>query len=54
MNEQDDDPHVLVAIQVTVVVPALNVLPEDGEQLTVAVGVPVEEGFVQVATAVLH
>ena len=54
MNEHDEDPHVLVAVQVTVVVPELNVLPEAGEQVTVAAGVPVEEGFDHVATALLH
>ena len=53
-NEQDEDPQELVAVHVTAVVPVLKVLPEAGEQLTVAAGVPVEEGFDHVATALLH
>ena len=45
----DDEPHVLVAVQVTVVVPVAKVEPEAGEQETDAAGVPVAVGSVQVA-----
>jgi hypothetical protein len=40
----------LVAVQVTVDVPVANVLPDAGEHETIAEGVPVEVGSVQVAT----
>jgi len=39
-----DVPQLFVAVQVTVVVPALNVLPEAGEQDTVGLGVPLADG----------
>ena len=49
-NEQLEVPQELVAVHVTEVVPVLNVEPEAGEQTTVAAGVPVDVGSVQVAT----
>jgi hypothetical protein len=53
LNEQLEEPQALEAVQVTVVVPTTNVLPEAGEQLTVGVGVPVAVGSVHVTTG-LH
>ena len=50
VNEQLDDPHELVAVHVTVVVPVANVEPEAGEHTTVAAGVPVEAGVLKFAT----
>jgi hypothetical protein len=50
VNVQDAEPHELVDVQVTVDVPVANVLPEAGEHTTVAKGVPVGVGSVQVAT----
>jgi hypothetical protein len=50
VNVQLDEPQELVAVQVTVVVPAANVLPDAGEQTTVGEGVPVAVGSVHVAT----
>ena len=41
LNEQEDDPHEFVAVQVTTVVPSENVLPLAGTQVMVAAGVPV-------------
>ena len=49
-NEQLDAPHEFVAVQVTVVVPALNVEPDAGVQITFGLGVPVAVGVVHVAT----
>ena len=49
LNEQDDDPHEFVAVQVTTVVPFANVLPLAGVQVIVAAGVPVAVGSVHVA-----
>ena len=49
LNEQLEEPQELVAVQVTLVVPVANVEPEAGEQDTVAAGVPVAVGSVQVA-----
>ena len=49
LNEQLDEPQEFVAVQVTLVVPVANVEPEAGEQDTVAAGVPVAVGSVQVA-----
>src|SRR5689334_13770663 len=46
--------HPLVAVQVTVVVPTLNVEPEEGEHTTVAAGSPVAVGSVQVAIPSSH
>lgn len=54
LKEQLDDPHTLEAVHVTAVVPVEKVDPEAGVQLTVADGVAVEVGFVQVATWLLH
>ena len=53
-NEQLEVPQALVAVQVTVVVPIANVEPEAGAQTTVAAGVPVEVGSVQVAIVLSH
>ena len=50
LNEHDELPHEFVAVQVTAVVPVLNVEPEAGEHVTVAAGVPVEVGVLNVAT----
>ena len=50
LNEHEELPHELVAVQVTVVVPAEKVEPDAGTQVTVAAGVPEEVGSVQVAT----
>ena len=50
LNEQLDEPQVLVAVHVTLVVPVANVLPLAGEQTTLGVGVPVAVGVVNVAT----
>ena len=44
LNEQEDDPQPLVAVQVTAVVPVLNDVPDAGEQDTVGLGVPEAEG----------
>ena len=46
VNEQLDDPHELVAVQVTVVVPVGNALPEGGEHITGAAGEPDAVGSV--------
>ena len=54
VNEQLDDPHRLVEVHVTVVVPVANVLPLAGEQTTTGVGVPDEVGFVHTATWLSH
>ena len=48
-NEHEDEPHELVAVQVTVVVPVANVLPLAGEHETEGVGVPVAVGSIHVA-----
>ena len=45
-NEQDELPQELVAVQVTVVVPVVNVDPEAGVHETVGAGVPVAVGAV--------
>ena len=50
VNEQLDVPQRLEAVHVTVVVPVANVEPDAGEQITVAAGLPLEVGSVQVAT----
>ena len=50
LNEQLEDPQALVAVQVTVVLPALKVEPEAGTHVTVAAGIPDAVGLVQVAT----
>ena len=44
LNEQDEEPHELVAVHVTAVVPVENEDPDEGEQTTLAAGVPVAEG----------
>ena len=44
VNEQDEFPQVLDAVQVTVVVPTAKMVPEAGLQSTLAVGVPVDDG----------
>ena len=53
-NEQLDVPQEFVATHVTVVVPVLKLNPEAGEQTTDAAGVPVDDGFVHVATWLSH
>jgi len=49
VNEQLDEPQVLVAVQVTVEVPVAKLEPETGEQETVAAGDPLAVGLVHVA-----
>ena len=49
----DELPQPFNAVQVTAVVPILNVLPEAGKQFTAAAGVPVAEGVANV-TIGLH
>ena len=46
LNEQLEVPQEFVAVQVTTVVPVMNVEPEAGEQTTDAAGVPVAVGGV--------
>ena len=53
LNEQDELLQSLVAVHVTTVFPALNVLPDAGEQTTVGVGSPVAVGVANVTTG-LH
>ena len=53
LNEQLEEPQLLVALQLTVVVPAANVEPDAGVQVTVGV-VPEAVGSVQVAIALSH
>ena len=48
-KEQFEVPHTLVAVHITVVVPVAKVAPDAGEHTTVAAGLPLEVGFVQVA-----
>ena len=50
VNEQLEVPQRLEAVHVTVVVPVAKVEPDAGEHTTVAVGLPLEVGLVQVAT----
>ena len=50
LNEQEELPHVFVAVHVTVVVPVMSVAPDAGEHVTVAAGVPVDDGVLNVAT----
>ena len=50
VNEQLDVPQTLVAVHVTVVVPVAKVEPDAGEQTTVAAGLPLDVGSVQLAT----
>jgi hypothetical protein len=54
LNEQLELPHEFVAVHVTVVVPVGNALPEEGEHITSADGVPVEVGSVHVAMWLSH
>ena len=49
VNEQLDVPQTFEAAQVTDVIPVANVEPDAGEQTTVAAGLPLDVGFVQVA-----
>ena len=44
LNVHVDEPHELVAVHVTVVVPDANVLPDAGTQVTTGVGVPDADG----------
>jgi hypothetical protein len=48
LNEHDELPQELVAVQVTAVVPVANVEPDAGTQVTVATGV--EVGAVNITT----
>ena len=50
VNEQLDVPQTLVAVHVTVVVSVAKVEPDAGEQTTVAAGLPLDVGSVQLAT----
>ena len=49
VNEQLEVLHKFDAVHVTVVVPVAKVEPDAGTHVTVAVGLPLEVGFVQVA-----
>ena len=46
----DELPQPFTAVQVTAVIPVLNVLPDAGEQFTTAAGVPVADGVAKVTT----
>ena len=48
-NEHVDAAQLLVALQLTVVVPAANVEPDAGLQMMVGAGEPVDEGLIHVA-----
>ena len=50
LNVHVELPHEFVAVHVTVVVPAGNVLPDAGEQFTAGAGVPVADGVAYVTT----
>lgn len=52
VNEQLDEPPVLLAVHVTVVVPLLKVLPDAGVHVTVGTGQPDAVGVVKFTTAV--
>ena len=54
LNEQDEDPHELVAVHVTAVVPVENDDPDAGEHTTLAAGVPVAEGVLYVTVWISH
>jgi hypothetical protein len=54
LKVQLDEPHELVAVHVTTVVPAANVEPDAGEHETVGAGSPVAVGVDQVATWLSH
>ena len=49
VNEQLEVPHKFEAVHVTVVVPVVKVDPDAGTQVTVADGLPLEVGLVQLA-----
>jgi hypothetical protein len=53
-NEQLELPHEFVAVHVTEVVPVENEEPDAGTHVTVAVGVPVEVGVLNVAAWLSH
>ena len=53
-KEQLDEPHTLVAVHVTTVVPVAKVEPDAGEQTTDGAGSPVADGGVQLATWLSH
>ena len=53
LKVHDEDPQVFVAVQVTTVVPVVNVVPDAGEQTTIG-EVPVAAGSVQVAMWLSH
>ena len=50
LNEHEELPHELVAVQVTVVVPEEKVEPDAGTHTTLGAGVPEAVGSVQLAT----
>ena len=50
VNEQLDVPQTFEAVHVTDVVPVGNVDPDAGTHVTVAAGLPLDVGLVQVAT----
>ena len=54
VNEQLEVPQTLDAVHVTVVVPVAKVEPDAGEQTTIAVGLPLDVGSVQVAMWLSH
>ena len=53
LNVHEELPHELLAVHVTTVLPAANVLPEAGEQTTVGAGLPLAVGAAKVTTG-LH
>jgi hypothetical protein len=50
LNVQPEEPQELVAVQVTVVLPAVNTDPDEGVHTTAGDGEPVATGSIQVAT----
>jgi len=54
LNEHVELLHEFVAVHVTAVVPAGNVLPLAGVQITVAAGEPVDDGSVHEARVLSH
>ena len=54
VNEQLDDPQELDAVQVTVEIPVGKFDPDAGTHATLADGVPLAVGSIQVATWLSH
>ena len=50
VNEQLEVPHTFDAVHVTVVVPVAKVDPDAGVHTTLAAGLPLEVGSIQLAT----